>query len=475
MTPDHPERHSTLFESLDAELGRAERQTPHLLAAQPEGSNTRFGAQRQGRNARRLHRRLLAGGKRVKNLEDASRILGVSRREAAALLSLSTGPSSDGFNPVMMGLARGTTRQVETYAPVPPDAIAFSIPNSPAPGVHARGRRAAAKGPTFGVGPDGHQQILTAYLSAVYGPQEQFGYSVPVGGWITPSILDDDHLARNVGRQAALEHPAAYVAAFARQIIGAVDPACDLRSNLPLVFLDGRRDLATHGIALDNYLNVLIEDPAWSALADIPGPRVKLVEASHPQRTGGTGLNPHLVYHTAGHPSSTYESHQIEAAISGSDAALNEQLSGEWEWLPPIDPELADEESTSVIAFAGFVSDTRTGLRGRLFAFVSFTGAPLTFAVIPYNGDQDPFPVFEDPARYIEAKRDIARCGRLLVGPSQWVGQCRRNAYLYQDYFYVPSKYLWIRENCFAVGSHLRVAHLDFPGALGAAEMPTSV
>lgn len=191
-------------------------------------------------------------------------------------------------------------------------------------------------------------------------------------------------------------------------MVEAVDQARLNERPLPLVFIDGRRDCEPlDGTTLDVRLDTRIEDVDWPVVATIPGDRVKMIEASDPSRPGGLGLNKNLVYHTAGAASQTFSAKHIEMGLEGRDGELNDLLISEWRWLPPIDPTLAGEESTSMMVFAGYVSDLRTGHRGRLMAFRSYANQ-LSYFVIPFEGARDPFPRLEIPECHAEAHRDIS-------------------------------------------------------------------
>lgn len=475
IPPAHPERHRILIEEVSTALRDAAGKSSRELVGTPRGHDRRFGPKRQARNALKLYRRLVERGERVRSVQDLSRTMAVPAREAAAILELASGPQCMRLNPLLNGLVRGTTREVDEFAPVPPQAIVFGAPNSPAPGVHRNGKRVDRDGPTFGVGEDGHQRWITGYLSAAYGLQEQFGYAAALSGWVSPSSRDDEDSARRAGRDLAVAHPARYATAFAIQVVEAVDRARPNERPLPLVFIDGRRDCEPlDGTTLDVRLDTRIEDVDWPVVATIPGDRVKMIEASDPSRPGGLGLNKNLVYHTAGAASQTFSAERIEMGLEGRDGELNDLLISEWRWLPPIDRTLAGEESTSVMVFAGYVSDLRTGHRGRLMAFMSYANQ-LSYFVIPFEGTRDPFPRLEIPECHTDAHRDISLSARLLVGPSQWTGVCRRNAHLYRDYFYIAAKPCSVREIAFALGVNVRMSDVEFPGTNLAPHQPTVV
>jgi hypothetical protein len=422
-----------------------------------------------------MYRALLLDHVRIASMRDLARVLRVRSREAGAILAMPNGPDCTALSPLAAALARATTRDVYLFAPVKPQAIVFGAPNSPAPWVHSRGVRVEEDGPTFGVGADGCQRFMAGFLSASFGPQEQFGYAAAVGGWIRPSASDDRRSADSAGRALAIESPAKYAASFATQLVEVVDAARGGSDALPLLFIDGRRDCApVDGTTLDPRLDAMVEDPEWHVIASIPGNRVKMIEASDPSRPGGIGLNRHLVYHTAGLPSQTLSAEQVELAIEGRDAGLNALLASEWQWLPPITPSLEAEESTSVMMFAGHVSDKRTHRCARLAALLSFTGA-VSYIIIPFSIDGDSFPELEKPGRHPAAQRAISLAARLHVGPSQWTGDCRRNAHLYTDYFYIGAKQCSVRELAFDVGVNVRMGNIDFPGALGVPHEPSGV
>jgi hypothetical protein len=462
-TPRQPERRDVLMDALRRELRATIVRNPRELAASARGSDTRYGAPRQAANLLRLYDELL-DGVRMRSLQDVARKLGVGRREAAAMLALASGPDRTRLNPVARALVLGTVREVDLFAPVRPHAIVIAAPNSPAPGVHASGERVSRDGPTFGVGADGNQRFATAYLSASYGPQDVLGYAAALHGWVRPSSRDDERSARRAGRSLAINHPADYVTAFARQVVPVIDTARPGSPPLPLLIIDGRRDCpATKGITLEARLDALLDDPHWATtVAAIPGERVKMIEASDAAHFGGGGLNTHLLYRTAGTPSQTLSAAQVEAGVEGGDPAMNMLLASEWEWLPALDPHSREDESTSVMVFKGTVIDARTGAQGRLLVFSSFTSAQ-AYVVIPFGPAGDPYPDLAVPGRHVAAQRDISLTARLHVGPSQWTGHCRRNIYQYSDYFYVAAKECSVREMAFAIGVNVRMSTVAFP------------
>jgi hypothetical protein len=463
--PNHPERHANLLRQTDRFLSQTLVERPKDLAATAPGSDHRVGPETQVRNFNALYRKLLAG-ERLHGLRDVSDTLDLHRRQVAALLALPGGPTRTRLNPIAAALVHATAQEMDAFAPVQPQVLVAAAPNSPAPGVHRRGQRAAEDGRTFGVSDDGHQRIATAYLSATYGPQEQFGYAAPVAGWIRPAAGDDEQSADDAERLLALTHPAEYLARLLRQVTLELDAARPGLPPLPVLAIDGRRDCpATDGLTLETRLDVLIDDPGWGRSTNmIPGERVKMIEASDSISTGGGGFNANLVYRTASATPETLRADQVRAGVEGRDAALNARLAEESDWLNSIDPDSDCDESTSVMVFKGCVIDKRTGERGRLLLFVSYTAAPDAYVVIPWTENGDPYPGLGTPGAHPLVERDIALAARLHVGPSQWTGQCRRNAHHYRDYFYVASKLCAVREMTFALGVNVRMSDTSFPG-----------
>jgi hypothetical protein len=455
----YPERQAVLEDTVIPELISAAALRPWDFRRTAPGTATRYGPGRQRDLAIKLYNTMLRDGTRIGNVQDIARALGISRKEAASMLAVPGGPDHD-LDPMSTAMIKGSVRTVERWAPVPGQVVVIAAPNSPTPGMHKTKR-------VFGVGPDGHQRLTTAYLTSVYGPDDALGYSVALDAWVRRSSLDDEQSAAAAGRLLALEHPTRYAGLFSKKVLDVVDGTLPGR-RLPVVLLDGRRDQSpAGGIAIDSRVESPVMQPHWERdlRATIGDHRTLLAEASDPARAGGGGLPAHMTYQTSGESSERLTAAQFEAGLRGEDPRAANLIGREWQWLPALRD--GDEDSTSVMAFDGTMIDRRTGGRSRVFVMISSATGLLVFMLMPFEGpgaSRDPLPDLALARAHLMTKADVSRVARVCVGPSRWVGTCRRAAMTEgRAFFDVASRDCATRELAFAIGSHFRLANLSFP------------
>jgi hypothetical protein len=403
------------------------------------------------------------GGEHPRNKRALAKALRVNDRQLAALFSLPSGPALGEAGPLQRVMARVIARIVTEFAPGPPEALVVSSPNAAAsaPSGDVWGR---AFGMTPG-GPNGAgtQRLIAVYLSA---SQARYGYSVSVMAAVAPAQDDGLAEARAVGRELAVAAPASYAARLIEHASTQVDTA--LGRVLPIIVLQGRKDaLATRTSAstLDEHRDSLLVDPGWSrALAPLSSGRPVLVEAADCGDRDAAGLDPNFEFHPHDAPGVVVSASEFERQLR--EPRAGDPLMTCWDWVGNHVYEGEDEECQA-ITYEGVLVDRRTGASSRVVVIGNFDR--MVIFAIPFGPDgQDRFPNLGRDGGHPEAEAAIATARRIhiddVVG-GDYVGTCRRNIGLADEYLRIPGREPNVRENALSIGTALRLGELRFPGA----------